>query len=145
MLVLYFENNQAAALRRFCACIFASTILVAQLPAALAVGCLPAWPVAAKPGLSARQLELGQPHTPNGSEACRAAQPALFHNLWGLPHPMLLSDDFVAATLSAYPCLIAVRAAVMSRGTPFAMSQKLKLYGVRTQIAGYFFDVSFGR
>lgn len=45
-------------------------------------------------------------HTPNGSDACLAAHPALYHSLWGLPHPMLLSDEFVAANLSAHPCLI---------------------------------------
>ena len=33
----------------------------------------------------------------------------------------------------------------MSRGTPFRTSQKLKLYGVRTKIAGTFADASFGR
>ena len=33
----------------------------------------------------------------------------------------------------------------MSAGIPFFTSQKLKLYGVRTKIVGYFFELSFGR
>src|SRR6185312_14679080 len=40
-------------------------------------------------------------------------------------------------SIYAKPCLTAVSAAVISLGTPLAMSQKLKLYGVRTQIAAY--------
>jgi hypothetical protein len=46
-------------------------------------------------------------HTPNGSDACRSAYPALYHSLWGLPHPTLLSDECVGVNLSAYPCFVA--------------------------------------
>jgi hypothetical protein len=39
----------------------------------------------------------------------------------------------------------AVRAADMSAGTPLCTSQKLKLYGVRTQMVGTFAPAFFGR
>src|ERR1043166_1361823 len=45
----------------------------------------------------------------------------------------------------AYPRFTAVSSAVRSRGAPLRTSQKLKLYGVRTKITGYFFEVSLGR
>src|ERR1017187_9536070 len=45
----------------------------------------------------------------------------------------------------AYPRFTAANSAVISRGAPLRTSQKLKLYGVRTKMMGYFFDVSLGR
>src|ERR1035441_10350683 len=45
----------------------------------------------------------------------------------------------------AYPRFTAASSAVISRGAPLRTSQKLKLYGVRTKMMGYFFDVSLGR
>jgi hypothetical protein len=45
-------------------------------------------------------------HTPNGSEAFRRADFRAFHRLWGLPHPVLLSGDFIRAALGAYPCFV---------------------------------------
>src|SRR5664279_1229523 len=44
----------------------------------------------------------------------------------------------------AYPRFTAASSALMSRGAPLRTSQKLKLYGVRTKMMGYFFDVSLG-
>jgi 2-polyprenyl-3-methyl-5-hydroxy-6-metoxy-1,4-benzoquinol methylase len=58
------------------------------------------------------QLQMTRPgglviaHTPNGSDAFRAAVPGVFHKSWGLPHPILLSDDYIRSTLAAYPCFI---------------------------------------
>src|ERR1017187_7234138 len=43
------------------------------------------------------------------------------------------------------PRFTAASSALMSRGAPLRTSQKLKLYGVRTKMMGYFFDVSLGR
>src|SRR5262245_31710938 len=48
-------------------------------------------------------------------------------------------------SMKANPFFTAVRAVVMFFGTPLVTSQKLKLYGVRTQMAPYFLVVSFGR
>src|ERR1019366_2632652 len=45
----------------------------------------------------------------------------------------------------AYPRFTAANSALISRGAPLRTSQKLKLYGVRTKMMGYFFDVSLGR
>jgi 2-polyprenyl-3-methyl-5-hydroxy-6-metoxy-1,4-benzoquinol methylase len=59
-----------------------------------------------------QQLELLRPgglliaHTPNGSDAFRMAIPWAFHRSWGLPHPILLSDDYIKTTLAAYPCFV---------------------------------------
>jgi 2-polyprenyl-3-methyl-5-hydroxy-6-metoxy-1,4-benzoquinol methylase len=46
-------------------------------------------------------------HTPNGSEAFRQANFSQFHRMWGLPHPVLLTDEFITANMSMYPCFIA--------------------------------------
>ena len=45
----------------------------------------------------------------------------------------------------AYPRFTAASSALRSRGAPLRTSQKLKLYGVRTKMMGYFFEVSLGR
>lgn len=61
------------------------------------------------------QLSLTRPggfviaHTPNGSEAFQKANFHSYHTSWGLPHPVLLSDAFIAANMGDYPfCVAAV-------------------------------------
>jgi 2-polyprenyl-3-methyl-5-hydroxy-6-metoxy-1,4-benzoquinol methylase len=46
-------------------------------------------------------------HTPNGSNAFQKARFSSFHRFWGLPHPVLLTDAFIAANLGDYPYFIA--------------------------------------
>lgn len=39
---------------------------------------------------------------PNGSEAFRAAQPDVFHRLWGRVHPVMLNDGFISAAIESH-------------------------------------------
>lgn len=45
-------------------------------------------------------------HTPSACDAFRRVHPALFHLLWGLNHPVLLSDVFIHKNWPHYPCFI---------------------------------------
>ena len=44
--------------------------------------------------------------TPNGSAACFEAKRAEFHRLWGMVHPVLLTDRFFLRLAGTNPCLI---------------------------------------
>ena len=60
----------------------------------------------------AQQLAVVKPgglvvaHTPNGSAGFRQANPVGFNKMWGLVHPVLLTDGFVAGVAGASPLLV---------------------------------------
>jgi SAM-dependent methyltransferase len=90
-----------------------------------------------------QQLALVRPgglvvaHTPNGSQTHRERHAALFHRTWGMVHPVLLTDRFVAHVAGDHPFLITSDDTPEAVSTWDQQSQQLR----DTSGTGFFFAI----
>jgi cyclopropane fatty-acyl-phospholipid synthase-like methyltransferase len=68
-------------------------------------------------------------YTPNGSEACRRANPKRYHESWGRLHPLYLDDAFYCSQLPDQPKMLAST----SYGTQFDL-KKIQNWNHRSEL-----------